>query len=96
MYCFNQASRTGGCTVEALAGPLIFDAARFVDLYHRFMAGDDVAAPAFRDALNAAPFVNLFDTRIALDYLLARACLEDNIDLLAVLTNSRSPDSGRW
>jgi hypothetical protein len=40
-----------------------------VDLYHKALAGDDVAANSLRVALNHTPFINLFYTRMALDYL---------------------------
>jgi hypothetical protein len=69
-FLFGEANRVGGGTVESLAGPVISTGARVVDLYHRALRGDDVAAPAFREILNNTPYANLFYTRAALDYLI--------------------------
>lgn len=67
-FLFGAASRVGSGTVESVAGPTISTAGRLVDLYHKALAGDDVAANALREALNNTPFLNLFYLRIALDY----------------------------
>ncbi len=68
-FLFGSASRMGSGTVETLAGPVISSSARIVDLYHKGMAGDAFAARAVNEALNNTPFVNLFYTRMALDYM---------------------------
>jgi hypothetical protein len=68
-FLFGEASRMGSGTVESLAGPVISTGGRMIDLYHKALAGDDVAANAFREVLNNTPFLNLFYTRMALDYL---------------------------
>lgn len=68
-FLFGQASRMGSGTVESVAGPTISTAGRFVDLYHRALAGDDVAARTMNEVLNNTPFANLFYTRTALNYL---------------------------
>jgi hypothetical protein len=69
-FLFGEASRMGSGTIESLAGPTISTAGRVVDLYHKALHGDDVAANAFREVLANTPFLNLFYTRIALDYLI--------------------------
>lgn len=69
-FLFGAASRTGSGTIESLAGPVPSAAGRIVDLYHKALAGDDVRANAFNEALNNTPFVNLFYTRQALNYLI--------------------------
>lgn len=69
-FLFGEASRTGGGTLETLAGPTVSTAASFIDLYHRALRGDDVAATGFRNLLNNTPFINLFYSRVVLDYLI--------------------------
>ncbi len=69
-FLFGQASRFGSGTIESLAGPAASSAGRIVDLYHHALAGDDVAARSFTELLNNTPFVNLFYTRAALNYLI--------------------------
>ena len=69
-FLFGEASRYGSGTIESLAGPALSTAGRVVDLYHKALRGDDVAASAFREGLNNTPFANLFYTRAALDYLI--------------------------
>lgn len=67
-FLLGEASRTGGGTIEALAGPAIGTAGRSIDLYHKARAGDDASAEALRLAISNTPFANLFYTRMALDY----------------------------
>lgn len=67
-FLFGEASRMGSGTVESLAGPVISTVGRMIDLYHKALRGDDVAANAFKEVLNNTPYLNLFYTRIALDY----------------------------
>lgn len=54
----------------AMMGPTIGQLDDVADLWNRARSGDDVAASALRFGLNNAPFINLFYTRIALDYLI--------------------------
>jgi hypothetical protein len=68
-FLFGQASRMGSGTIESLAGPVISTAGRVIDLYHKALAGDDVAARAVNEALNNTPFANLFYTRAAMNHL---------------------------
>lgn len=69
-FLFGEASRSGGGTVETLAGPAISTLAGGVDLYHRAIHGDDVAATAFNGVINNTPFLNLFYLRTALNYMI--------------------------
>lgn len=68
-FLFGSASRMGSGTTEAIAGPVVSSAARIVDLYHKAMAGDKFAARAVNEALNNTPFINLFYSRMVLDYM---------------------------
>lgn len=68
-FLFGAASRMGGGTIESLAGPVPSTFGRVVDLYHKGIAGDDVASAAVNEALNNTPFLNLFYTRAALNYM---------------------------
>jgi hypothetical protein len=62
-------NRFGHGVVTTLAGPAAGTFQDIVDLYGRVRAGDDVASAAFRTGLNNTPFMNLFYTRIVMDYL---------------------------
>jgi len=63
-------NRFGGGVLNTVAGPVLGTAEDIMDLYGRVKAGDDAAAKAFRVAVNNTPFLNMFYTRMALDYLL--------------------------
>lgn len=76
-FLFGAASRTGGGTVESLAGPAISSAARFFDLYHRALEGDKFAARAFGEVLNNTPYLNLFYLRPVLNHLILYRIQED-------------------
>jgi hypothetical protein len=77
-FLFGDANRFGGGMLSSLAGPTAGAANDIVNLYTSMrddaLAGNlragKVGADALRVALNNTPFVNLFYTRIALDYLL--------------------------
>ena len=73
-FLFGQMkSRFGHSGLETFFGPTVGRAADIMDIYTRFINGDDAAAKAFWFALNNTPCVNtarnLFYTRWALDYL---------------------------
>ncbi len=68
-FLFGEANRFGGKFTDLIVGPVPAAAGEIVDLYHKALAGDDVAANSLRVALNHTPFINLFYTRMALDYL---------------------------
>jgi hypothetical protein len=75
-FLFGSANRFGGGMLSSIAGPTASVANDIVNLYQT--ARDDaingksgsLAADALRVALNNTPYLNLFYTRIALDYLL--------------------------
>lgn len=75
-FLFGSANRFGGGMLSSLAGPTAGVANDVVNLYQA--ARDDalqgkssnLASNALRVAMNNTPYLNLFYTRIALDYLL--------------------------
>lgn len=67
-FLFGAASRTGNSTLENLAGPVPSSAAQIVELYHKALQGDDVAAHAMLAAINNTPFNNLYYLRPVLNY----------------------------
>jgi len=74
-FLFGQMkSRFGHSGLETFFGPTVGRAADLMDIWTRFVNGDDAAAKAFWFALNNTPGVNtarnLFYTRWAMDYLL--------------------------
>lgn len=69
-FLFGEFNRFGGGAIATFGGPTVTSAEDLFRLYARVRDGDDVAAQAFRTALNHTPFINLFYTRIALDYLI--------------------------
>lgn len=69
-FMLGESSRFGRSILETVAGPVPSTFADLDELRARAMTGDDLAAPAFRTLINNTPFLNLFYTRIALDYLI--------------------------
>jgi hypothetical protein len=63
-------NRFGGGLLSTLAGPTFGTFNDIGDLYGRLRDGDDGAAQAFRLLISNTPFMNLFYTRMALDYLI--------------------------
>lgn len=66
-------SRYGGGPLETFLGPTWRRLETFADWYSRFKdpnKRDDLPAKAFNDVLRNVPFVNLFYTKWALDYLI--------------------------
>ena len=68
-FMLGESSRFGRSILETLAGPVPGAIADLDELRARAMHGDDVAAGAFKQLVNNTPFLNLFYTRMALDYL---------------------------
>lgn len=68
-FLFGESNRFGGTLTSSLAGPVLGGVDSLNDLYQRAKAGDDTASASLRFALNNTPFMNLFYTRIAADYL---------------------------
>lgn len=69
-FLFGESNRFGGGLWSTALGPAASTVNDVYDLYQRVKAGDDAGARAFQVALSNTPFVNLFYTRTALDYLL--------------------------
>lgn len=67
-FLFGEASRFGNSPVETLSGPTVGKGADIWNLIQAAKAGEDPSAKAFRFAVNNTPFINLFYTRLALDY----------------------------
>lgn len=68
-FLFGKYNRMGGTLSGSLIGPAanLIDTA--ADLWTRVRTGDDVAGTAFKALIDNTPFLNLFYTRAALDYL---------------------------
>lgn len=93
-FLFGAASRTGNSTLENLAGPVPSTAARLVELYHKALAGDDVAANTMREVINNTPFNNVFYLRPVLDFtILYRAQEMMNPGYLKRLERKAEQDS---
>jgi hypothetical protein len=65
-----ETNRFGRSLLDTMAGPGLGVLADIDELRARLMFGDDVAATALRLALNNTPFINMFYSRLALDYLI--------------------------
>lgn len=68
-FLFGEANRFGGGMIASLAGPTAGEAEAVIGILQRIRDGDDVASTAFRVGLRNTPFMNLFYTRQAMDYL---------------------------
>lgn len=68
-FLFGESNRFGGGLWATALGPTASTANDVFDLYQRVKSGDDPSAQALRVALSNTPFLNLFYTRMALDYL---------------------------
>ena len=63
-------NRFGGGPITTLLGPTVGTANDILDVLGRIKSGEDPTAQGVRVILNNAPFINLFYTRAALDYLI--------------------------
>lgn len=75
-FLFGEANRFGGGALETLAGPTIGAGADLFDLWNRAREGDFKAADTFNWIWQNTPFVNLWYTRPAVDYLFLAALHE--------------------
>ena len=66
----DMKNRFGGGAISTLAGPTLGSFESIVDVMQRMRDGDDAAASAYRAVLNNTPYLNLFYTRVALDYMI--------------------------
>lgn len=69
-FLLGESNRFGRSLLDTLAGPTIGTISDIDELRARLMAGDDVAASAFRTVLSNTPGMNLPYVRIGLDYLM--------------------------
>jgi hypothetical protein len=69
-FLFGEFSRYGRSFLETLSGPTFGQFGDLGELWTRLRNGDDAAANFTRMVLNNTPFINLFYTRAALDYLI--------------------------
>jgi hypothetical protein len=68
-FLLGQTDRFGGGLLGKVAGPVPGLIEDVDQLRAKIMSGDDAGPAALRTAVNNTPFVNLFYTRMALDYL---------------------------
>lgn len=67
-FLLGQSDRFGGDLLSKLAGPTLGLVSEIDQIRAKIFAGEDAGATALRTLINNTPFVNLFYTRMALDY----------------------------
>lgn len=68
-FIFGEFNRFGQSPLETFAGPTLGTAGDLLKLYAKFRDGDDGAAESARLMVRNTPFINLFYTKLAVDYL---------------------------
>jgi hypothetical protein len=68
-FIFGEANRYGQSFTTTLLGPTAGTADDLYTIYSKTVQGDDASANAMRLALQNMPYVNLFYTRAAMEYL---------------------------
>jgi hypothetical protein len=68
-FLFGEYSRTGASFLSSLAGPAIGQVDSLAELWTQARKGEDVGATLLNITKNNTPFINLFYTRMALDYM---------------------------
>lgn len=68
-FVFGEANRFGGGVISTSLGPAAGAVEGAADILYRVRDGDDAAAASVRYAMSQTPFMNLFYTRAAMDYL---------------------------
>ena len=68
-FIFGEFNRFGQSPLETFAGPTLGTASDILKIFAKFRDGDDASASTVRLALRNTPFINLFYTKLALDYL---------------------------
>lgn len=69
-FIFGEFNRFGRSLLDTAAGPTLGGISDMAELWARFRQGEDAASGAVRFITSNTPFVNLFYTRAALDYLI--------------------------
>lgn len=69
-FLFGEYSRYGRSFLSTLAGPTFGQVDDLAEIFTRIRTGEDVSANVMRTMINNTPFINLFYTRQALDYLI--------------------------
>lgn len=69
-FLFGEYSRYGRSFLSTLAGPTFGQVDDLAEIFTRIRTGEDVGANVMRTVINNTPFINLFYTRQALDYLI--------------------------
>jgi hypothetical protein len=69
-FLFGEYSRYGRSFLSTLAGPTLGQVDDLAEIFTRIRTGEDVGANVMRTITNNTPFINLFYTRQALDYLI--------------------------
>lgn len=77
-FIFGEFNRYGRSPLETFAGPTLGTANDLLKLYARLRDGEDGAALSFRSVINNMPYMNLFYTRAAMDYLFIYGVMEHN------------------
>ena len=68
-FLFGEYSRFGASFTDTLIGPTFGQIDSIAELYSKAVRGQDVSATLLNIAKNNTPFINLFYTRMALDYM---------------------------
>jgi hypothetical protein len=70
-FLFGEASRMGGGTLDTIAGPVVGTATTALDTWKRAVHGNEphLGSALFKQLIDNTPYLNLFYTRILLDYL---------------------------
>jgi len=68
-FLFGEYSRYGRSFLSTLAGPTFGQVDDIAEIVTRIRTGEDIGANVLRTIINNTPFINLFYTRQALDYL---------------------------
>jgi hypothetical protein len=68
-YMFGEFNRYGQSFTQTLAGPTFGSIDDVFKMFAKFRDGDEVAADAVRFGIRNTPYINLFYTKTAMDYL---------------------------
>ena len=69
-FLFGETNRFGNDVLETAAGPTLTTASDVVAIWNRIRTGEDPSAASIRFVAGNTPFLNLFYTRAAMDYMI--------------------------